>query len=106
MSTALTVNAGLRYEIFTAPTEEENRIVNFDLANLQLIYAGENGASDAVNLKTRKDNFAPRLGLTYTCSRGLADDPAHRLRHHVLPRAAARPRTCSGSRCPTRSRRT
>ena len=65
MSNRLTVNAGLRYEIFTAPTEEQNRIVNFDLANLQLIYAGENGASDAVNLKTRKNNFAPRLGLTY-----------------------------------------
>ena len=61
----LTVNAGLRYEIFTAPTEEENRLVNFDLANLTLIYAGENGASETVNLKTRKNNFAPRLGLTY-----------------------------------------
>jgi hypothetical protein len=65
LSNRVTVNAGVRYEIFTAPTEEQNRIVNFDLENLQLIYAGENGASDAVNLKTRKNNFAPRLGLTY-----------------------------------------
>jgi hypothetical protein len=65
LSNRLTVNAGVRYEIFTAPTEEQNRIVNFDLANLRLIYAGEDGASDAVNLKTRKNNFAPRLGLTY-----------------------------------------
>ena len=32
LSNRLTVNAGLRYEIFTAPTEEQNRIVNFDLA--------------------------------------------------------------------------
>ena len=32
----LTVNAGLRYEIFTAPTEEENRLVNFDPANLHV----------------------------------------------------------------------
>lgn len=65
VSNRLTVNAGLRYEIFTAPTEEQNRIVNFDLQNLRLIYAGEDGASDAVNLKTRKTNFAPRLGVTY-----------------------------------------
>ena len=61
----VTVNAGLRYEVFTAPTEEENRLVNFDLQNLTLIYAGENGASESVNLKTRKNNFAPRLGVTY-----------------------------------------
>jgi TonB dependent receptor len=65
LSNRITVNAGLRYEIFTAPTEEQNHIVNFDLQNLQLIYAGENGASDTVNLKTRKNNFAPRLGITY-----------------------------------------
>lgn len=65
VSNRLTVNAGVRYEIFTAPTEEQNRIVNFDLQNLRLIYAGENGASDAVNLKTRTNNVAPRLGVTY-----------------------------------------
>jgi len=69
VSNRLTFNAGVRYEIFTSPTEEDNRIVNFDLANLRLIYAGEEGASDAVNLKTRKNNVAPRLGLTYLLTR-------------------------------------
>ncbi|HTV03364.1 MAG TPA: TonB-dependent receptor [Luteitalea sp.] len=64
LSNRLTVNAGLRYEIFTAPTEEQNRLVNFDPTGLQLVYAGENG-SDTVNIKTQKKNFAPRLGLTY-----------------------------------------
>ena len=64
-SNRLTINAGLRYEVFTAPTEEQNRLVNFDPVNLRLIYAGENGATDAVNLKTRKNNIAPRLGITY-----------------------------------------
>lgn len=61
----LTVNAGLRYEVFTAPTEERDRLVNFDPANLRLIYAGEEGATASVNLKTRRNNFAPRLGVTY-----------------------------------------
>ena len=60
-----TVNAGLRYEIFKAETEEDNKIVNFDPVNLRLIYAGEEGASASVNKKTRYLNFAPRLGLTY-----------------------------------------
>jgi hypothetical protein len=60
-----TVNAGLRYEIFGAETEEDNRIVNFDPVNLRLIYAGEDGASRSVNKKTAYGNLAPRLGLTY-----------------------------------------
>ena len=60
-----TINAGLRYEIFRAETEEDNKIVNFDLANLRLIYADEDGASASVNKQTRYGNFAPRLGLTY-----------------------------------------
>src|SRR4051812_29024119 len=60
-----TINAGLRYEIFGAETEEDNKIVNFDPVNLRLIYAGEDGASRSVNKKTRYGNLAPRLGLTY-----------------------------------------
>ena len=53
VSSRLTINAGLRYEIFGAETEEDNKIVNFDPVNLRLIYAGEDGASDSVNKKTR-----------------------------------------------------
>src|SRR4029450_9423761 len=68
LSSRLTINAGLRYEIFMAETEEDNRIVNFDLAGLRLIYAGEDGASRSVNKKTRFNNLAPRVGLTYNLS--------------------------------------
>jgi hypothetical protein len=60
-----TINAGLRYEIFGAETEEDNKIVNFDPVNLRLIYAGEDGASRSVNKKTRYGDLAPRVGLTY-----------------------------------------
>jgi Carboxypeptidase regulatory-like domain/TonB-dependent Receptor Plug Domain len=60
-----TINAGLRYEIFKAETEEDNKIVNYDPVNMRLIYAGEDGASKSVNKKTQYGNFAPRLGLTY-----------------------------------------
>jgi hypothetical protein len=65
VSPRLTVNAGLRYEIFRAETEEDDRIVNYDPAGMRLIYAGEDGASRSVNKQTRYGNVAPRLGLTY-----------------------------------------
>ena len=65
LGSRITVNAGLRYEIFRAETEEDDKIVNYDPVNLRLIYAGEDGASRSVNKKTRYGNFAPRLGLTY-----------------------------------------
>jgi hypothetical protein len=65
VSSRFTINAGLRYEIFMAEVEEDNKVVNFDPVNLKLIYAGEDGVSRSVNKKTRYGNFAPRLGLTY-----------------------------------------
>ena len=65
LSSRFTINAGLRYEIFRAETEEDDKIVNFDPAGLRLIYAGIDGASRSVNKKTQYRNFAPRLGMTY-----------------------------------------
>jgi hypothetical protein len=65
VSSRFTINAGVRYEIFRAETEEDNKIVNFDPVNLRLIYAGEDGASASVNKKTDFGNVAPRIGLTY-----------------------------------------
>ncbi len=65
LSSRFTINAGLRYEIFGAETEVDDKIVNFDPVNLRLIYAGEDGASTSVNKKTQYLNFAPRLGLTF-----------------------------------------
>jgi len=64
VSDRLTANIGLRYEVYGADTEEDNRLVNFDPVGLKLIYAGEDGASDTVNKKTRH-NLAPRLGLAW-----------------------------------------
>ncbi len=65
VSSRFTINAGVRYEIFRAETEEDDKIVNFDPVNLRLIYAGEDGATRAVNKQTNYGNVAPRLGLTY-----------------------------------------
>ena len=64
LSDRLTVNAGLRYEMFTPGVADDNRLINFDPVDLRLIYAGEDGATRAVNKKTHK-NWAPRLGLAW-----------------------------------------
>ena len=61
----LTVNAGLRYEIFSPPTEKNNRIANFDYERYVIVYAGENGTSRSANKETQYGNLAPRLGITY-----------------------------------------
>ncbi len=61
----LTVNAGLRYEIFSPPTEKNNRLANFDYERFVMVYAGENGTSRTANKKTQYGNLAPRLGIAY-----------------------------------------
>ena len=55
----------MRHEIFSAPTEDENRLANYDAANYRLVYAGEDGTSRTANKKTHYLDFAPRLGLTF-----------------------------------------
>jgi Carboxypeptidase regulatory-like domain/TonB dependent receptor/TonB-dependent Receptor Plug Domain len=72
----LTINAGLRYEIFHAPTEKNNRLANFDYENYVIVYAGESGTSRSANKKTQYGNLAPRLGITYK----LTDDGSMILR--------------------------
>jgi hypothetical protein len=62
----LTLNLGLRYDVFTAPTERFDRQSNFDPATLTIQMAGENapGGRDLAN--TDKNNFGPRIGFAYS----------------------------------------
>ena len=64
----ITVNAGLRYEIFTPGVEREDRLTNYDPVGKRFIYAGEDGASRAANKKTQYGNWAPRLGIAWDIS--------------------------------------
>jgi hypothetical protein len=61
----LTLNLGLRYDLFTWPTEENNRMANFNPATDTIVLAGQNGVSDSGGLTTPKHDFAPRIGFAY-----------------------------------------
>lgn len=63
----LTLNLGLRYDLFTPPTEVYDRQSNFNLATGQIDVAGANGASAAL-VNTPKNDWAPRLGFAYDLS--------------------------------------
>jgi hypothetical protein len=62
----LTLNLGLRYDIFTAPTERFDLQSNFVPATKTIQMAGKNapGGRDLAN--TDKNNFGPRIGFAYS----------------------------------------
>jgi hypothetical protein len=65
-SPKLTLNLGLRYDLFTPMVEDHNRIANFDFATGEFVAPGQAGVSDTGNVQTNHRNFAPRIGFAYT----------------------------------------
>jgi hypothetical protein len=66
----LTVNYGIRYDLFTPQVEAFDRETNFDLGNGKLLLPPGNGGSNSCYqhralVCTDYHNFAPRLGLAY-----------------------------------------
>lgn len=62
----LTLNLGLRYEVFTPLKEAEDRLSNLDLDTGKILVAGQNGVSRTAGLKTDWSNVAPRVGFAAT----------------------------------------
>ncbi len=67
----LTLNIGVRYEVFTPFTEKQNALANFDPTTETILVAGQNGVNDYAGLHTTWSNLAPRLGFAYTAAPGL-----------------------------------
>ena len=60
----LTLNLGIRYDLYTYPYEQNNNQANYDIPTGQLLFAGVNGNSRSL-VNTDKNNFAPRIGFAY-----------------------------------------
>lgn len=64
VSHRLTLNLGLRYDLYTHPYEQNNRQSNFDITTASLQVAGANGNSRSL-INTNYNNLAPRIGFAY-----------------------------------------
>ena len=67
----VTLNLGLRYDVFTPYTEEDNQVSNFDVQNAKILVAGRDGVSKSASVKTDYGNIAPRLGISATLPRSM-----------------------------------
>ena len=72
----LTVNLGLRYDVYTPITEKHNALSNFDptdaasLASGRIQVAGASGVSNSVNIATQYGDLQPRIGFSASLGRG------------------------------------
>jgi hypothetical protein len=67
ISNKLTLNFGVRWQLFTPIYEVHDRMTNFGMYSGQIMLAGQNGASRALyNQYNGIANFLPRLGLAYS----------------------------------------
>lgn len=64
VSSRLTVNLGVRYEIYSPETEKYDRMTSFDVTKMMFAYANEGGYSRTLR-NTDLNNFGPRVGLAY-----------------------------------------
>jgi Carboxypeptidase regulatory-like domain len=73
----LTVNLGLRYDVYTPITEKHNALSNFDPTNAAILasgsiqVAGATGVSSSVNIATQFADVQPRLGFAATLGHGM-----------------------------------
>jgi len=67
----VTLNLGLRYDVYTPFIEQHNHISNFDPNCICIIQAGVNGISRSAGVKTDYRDLAPRFGFAYSATPSL-----------------------------------
>jgi hypothetical protein len=66
----LTLNLGLRYDLYTPYTEIQDRISTWNPVTATLQIAGQNGISNSAGIATDYHGLAPRIGFAYTAAPG------------------------------------
>ena len=72
----LTLNLGLRWDLFTPYTEKHNNLSNFDplnpsmLAGARVLQAGKDGLSDTAGIRTEWSDVQPRIGFAAMLGHG------------------------------------
>ena len=66
----LTLNLGVRYDIFTPYSEAHNQLSNLNLSTYSMVLAGQNGTNSHAGVRTDYSNFAPRIGFAATLGKG------------------------------------
>jgi hypothetical protein len=80
LTSNLTLNLGLRYQLHTPWVEVKNRQANFGLISGQLLLAGQNGASEALyNQYNGITNWQPRIGVAWSPTRNTVVRAAYTL---------------------------
>jgi hypothetical protein len=64
----LTLNLGVRYDVFTPDVEKSNSLANYSPSLQAFIYAGVNGVSRSAGVQTRYNDVGPRVGFAYDIS--------------------------------------
>lgn len=62
----LTLNLGVRYDIYTPYTDTKNILSNFDTDQGKIVVAGTTGVDGHGNVRVDYSNLAPRVGFAYT----------------------------------------
>ena len=67
ISPKLTLNLGVRYDVYTPMVEDHNRLANFDFKTGLFVAPGVTpGTSRSGNVATNWKNFSPRIGFAYS----------------------------------------